>query len=210
MTCIAPSRAVYERLKPGGFYVIVHHAAAAGFGPRDTQSLHRIDPVSVRQELPLSPSTNSGFVGSLLRAVNGSRWPRKVNLDGNAASHRALRLLGTEDPKWKSVVIRCCRYLNNIVEQGHRAIKRRCPTCRYNSARPAPQPGVEAEAVIMINDWDDHPLLNPSECPWPRGSHRAERVAAQVSQAAGPARNPDYWTCRHRSGHAYPASGQAL
>jgi hypothetical protein len=49
-----------------------------------------------------------------------------VNLDGNAASHRALRLLSTEDPKWKAVAVRCCRYLNNVVEQDHRAIKRRC------------------------------------------------------------------------------------
>jgi transposase-like protein len=59
-------------------------------------------------------------------AANRFRWPTTVNLDGNAASHRALRLLGDEDPKWKPVVVRCCRYLNNIVEQDHRAIKRRC------------------------------------------------------------------------------------
>ena len=59
-------------------------------------------------------------------AVNRFRWPTTVNLDGNAATHRALRLLGDEDPKWKPVVVRCCRYLNNIVEQDHRAIKRRC------------------------------------------------------------------------------------
>lgn len=43
--------AVYERLKPGGSYVIVDHAAAAGSGTSDTQSLHRIDPASVRQEV---------------------------------------------------------------------------------------------------------------------------------------------------------------
>jgi transposase-like protein len=53
-------------------------------------------------------------------------WPSKVNLDGNAASHRALRLLGQEHPRWKAVVVRGRRYLNNIVEQDHRAIKRRC------------------------------------------------------------------------------------
>lgn len=53
-------------------------------------------------------------------------WPRKINLDGNAASHRALRLLRRQDPRWRSVVVRCRRYLNNIVEQDHRAIKRRC------------------------------------------------------------------------------------
>ena len=45
------NRAVYERLKPGGSYVIVDHAAAAGSGTSDTQSLHRIDPASVREEV---------------------------------------------------------------------------------------------------------------------------------------------------------------
>jgi len=45
------NRAVYRRLKPGGSYVIVDHAAAAGAGTSDTQSLHRIDPASVRQEV---------------------------------------------------------------------------------------------------------------------------------------------------------------
>jgi transposase-like protein len=59
-------------------------------------------------------------------ATNRDRWPATVNLDGNAASHRALRLLGNEDPKWKAVRVRCCRYLNNVVEQDHRAIKQRC------------------------------------------------------------------------------------
>lgn len=45
------NRAVYERLKPGGYYVIVDHAAAAGTGTGDAQSLHRIDPASVREEV---------------------------------------------------------------------------------------------------------------------------------------------------------------
>jgi len=45
------NRAVYERLKPGGFYVIVDHAAVAGSGTSDTQSLHRIDPATVREEV---------------------------------------------------------------------------------------------------------------------------------------------------------------
>jgi transposase-like protein len=66
------------------------------------------------------------------------RWPRKLNLDGNAASHRALRLLRQENPRWQRVVIRSCRYLNNIVEQDHRAIKRRCaPKLALKSFRTA-------------------------------------------------------------------------
>jgi len=45
------NQAVYERLKPGGSYVIVDHAAAVGAGTSDAQSLHRIDPASVREEV---------------------------------------------------------------------------------------------------------------------------------------------------------------
>ena len=66
------------------------------------------------------------------------RPPQKVNLDGNAASHRALRLLRKENPNLHGVVIRSSRYLNNIVEQDHRAIKRRCaPMLSLKSFRTA-------------------------------------------------------------------------
>jgi predicted methyltransferase len=50
-TADAFNRVVYERLKPGGRYIVVDHAAAAGSGTSDTQSLHRIDPASVRDEV---------------------------------------------------------------------------------------------------------------------------------------------------------------
>jgi predicted methyltransferase len=45
------NRAVYERLKSGGYYVIVDHATAAGLGMSNAQALHRIDPASVREEV---------------------------------------------------------------------------------------------------------------------------------------------------------------
>jgi hypothetical protein len=47
-------------------------------------------------------------------------------LDGNRQSHSALRLLRREHPKWKYVLVRTSQYLNNLIEQDHRAIKRRC------------------------------------------------------------------------------------
>lgn len=50
-TAAAFNRAVHERLKPGGRYVIVDHAAAVGAGTSAAQSLHRIDPASVRAEV---------------------------------------------------------------------------------------------------------------------------------------------------------------
>jgi predicted methyltransferase len=45
------NRAVYGRLRSGGYYVIVDHATAAGVGMSNAQSLHRIDPASVREEV---------------------------------------------------------------------------------------------------------------------------------------------------------------
>jgi predicted methyltransferase len=45
------NRSVFERLKAGGSYVIVDHAAAVGAGTSDAQSLHRIEPASVRKEV---------------------------------------------------------------------------------------------------------------------------------------------------------------
>lgn len=50
-TAAAFNRAVHERLRPGGSYVIVDHAAAADTGTSVAQTLHRIDPASVREEV---------------------------------------------------------------------------------------------------------------------------------------------------------------
>jgi predicted methyltransferase len=48
---------VFNALKPGGVYIVIDHAAAAGSGVRDTSTLHRIDPAAVKEEL-----TAVGFV----------------------------------------------------------------------------------------------------------------------------------------------------
>jgi predicted methyltransferase len=50
-TAAAFNRAVYERLKPGGAYVIVDHAAAVGTKTSEAQSLHRIEAAAVRAEV---------------------------------------------------------------------------------------------------------------------------------------------------------------
>jgi predicted methyltransferase len=50
-------RAVYDALKPGGVFIVEDHAAAGGSGARDTETLHRIDPELVKQEV-----TSVGFV----------------------------------------------------------------------------------------------------------------------------------------------------
>jgi predicted methyltransferase len=48
---------IYNALKPGGLFIVEDHAAAPGSGARDTNTLHRIDPELVKQEV-----TSVGFV----------------------------------------------------------------------------------------------------------------------------------------------------
>ncbi len=42
------NKAAFAALKHGGIYLVIDHAAAAGSGARDTATLHRIDPASVK------------------------------------------------------------------------------------------------------------------------------------------------------------------
>jgi predicted methyltransferase len=51
------NKMVFDDLKPGGLYVVLDHAAQAGSGGRDTKTLHRIDPATVKAEV-----TAAGFV----------------------------------------------------------------------------------------------------------------------------------------------------
>jgi predicted methyltransferase len=50
------NKAIFDALKPGGVFVVLDHAAADGSGLRDTNTLHRIDPASVKAEV-----TAAGF-----------------------------------------------------------------------------------------------------------------------------------------------------
>ncbi|HUA77038.1 MAG TPA: class I SAM-dependent methyltransferase [Acetobacteraceae bacterium] len=47
----AVNKAIYDALKPGGIYIVLDHAAEAGSGLRDTDTLHRIDEAAVKKEV---------------------------------------------------------------------------------------------------------------------------------------------------------------
>jgi predicted methyltransferase len=47
----ALNKAIFAALKPGGVYFILDHAAEPGSGARDTNTLHRIDEETVKQEV---------------------------------------------------------------------------------------------------------------------------------------------------------------
>lgn len=51
------NRQVFKALKPGGLFVVIDHVAEAGSGMRDTDTLHRIDPATVKAQV-----TAAGFV----------------------------------------------------------------------------------------------------------------------------------------------------
>jgi predicted methyltransferase len=53
---VAFNKSIFNSLKPGGLYVVLDHSAEAGSGLRDTNTLHRIDPDVVKQEV-----TAAGF-----------------------------------------------------------------------------------------------------------------------------------------------------
>jgi predicted methyltransferase len=50
------NRQVYRALKPGGVFIVIDHAAEAGSGMRDTDTLHRIDAAIVKKQV-----TAAGF-----------------------------------------------------------------------------------------------------------------------------------------------------
>jgi predicted methyltransferase len=56
LSMLAVNNAIFNALKPGGVYFVLDHAAEAGSGARDTNTLHRIDEESVKNEV-----TSVGF-----------------------------------------------------------------------------------------------------------------------------------------------------
>jgi predicted methyltransferase len=47
----ALNKRFFDALKPGGVYLFIDHVAETGSGLRDTESLHRIDPLRMRREI---------------------------------------------------------------------------------------------------------------------------------------------------------------
>ena len=47
----ALNKAIFDALKPGGLFLVIDHVAEAGSGLRDTETLHRIDPIRMKNEI---------------------------------------------------------------------------------------------------------------------------------------------------------------
>lgn len=78
--------------------------------------------------------------------------PRVINVDQNAAYSVAVKSLKAEGHLSRRCHLRQCRYLNNIVEQSHRPIKRRLRLAMgYGSFWTAWRTVQGIEAMNMIN-----------------------------------------------------------
>ena len=82
----------------------------------------------------------------------GNPSSRVINVDKNPAYPVAVRELKAEGVLSKRSRLRQCRYLNNIVEQDHRTVKRRARLAMgYRSFRSAWKTLQGIEAMHMIN-----------------------------------------------------------
>lgn len=90
------NRAVFAALKPGGYYVVVDHAAAVGSGVSATNTLHRVDPAVVKAEV-----TAAGFVFDGESAVlsNAADDHSRIVFDPSVRGHTDQFALRFRKPK---------------------------------------------------------------------------------------------------------------
>jgi transposase-like protein len=84
-------------------------------------------------------------------AASGNAMPRVMNVDKNPAYPAAVEELKAEKTLPRRVRLRQCKYLNNIVEQDHRMVKKRVWLAKgYGAFRTAWRTLQGIEAVHMI------------------------------------------------------------
>jgi len=85
----------------------------------------------------------------LNKAIKFQKKPSKINIDKSGANKAGIRIYNQENQK--RIKIRQCKYLNNIVEQDHRFIKKKIrPMLGFKSFRSARITLGGIETVHMI------------------------------------------------------------
>ena len=83
--------------------------------------------------------------------ASGSAMPRVMNVDKNPAYPAAVEALKAEGAIPRRVGLRQCKYLNNVIEQDHRAVKKRVWLAKgYGSFQSAWRTLQGIETVNMI------------------------------------------------------------
>ena len=83
--------------------------------------------------------------------ASGNPMPRVINVDKKPAHPAALEALKTDGQIPRRVVLRQCKYLNNVIEQDHRTVKKRVWLAKgYGTFQSAWRTLQGIEAVNMI------------------------------------------------------------
>jgi len=98
----------------------------------------------------------------LNKAIGNNGKPRVVNIDKSGSNFTAIRAVNRRNFWKKNVKIRQCKYLNNVVEQDHRTIKRRIYiTTGFKEFESAQRTLAGIEIINIIRkDQIDQPLLS--------------------------------------------------
>jgi len=86
-----------------------------------------LDKAGATIDFYLSPERDAAAAKQFFRKALGANHPRPrvINVDGNPSYPKVVRELKQERKLGRRCRCRTCPYLNNIVEQDHRAVKRR-------------------------------------------------------------------------------------
>ena len=88
------------------------------------------------------------------KAIGNNGDPRVVNIDKSGSNKSALQSVNKRSLRFKKIRMRQCNYLNNLVEQDHRRVKRRIVNYtgfkEFESAQRT-LAGIEVVNVIMKN-----------------------------------------------------------
>jgi len=92
------------------------------------------------------------------KAIGNNARPSVVNIDKSGANKSALWVVNRRSCSTKKIKIRSCKYLNNIVEQDHRTVKRRIKIStgfkEFESAKRTLS-GIEVVHIIRKNQISD-------------------------------------------------------
>ena len=91
------------------------------------------------------------------KAMENNGRPKKVNIDKSGSNNAALEACNKGVKKKRKITIRQIKYLNNIIEQDHRFIKKRTkPMLGFKSFRSAKITLAGIESVRMIQKGQVH------------------------------------------------------
>jgi putative transposase len=95
-------------------------------GGKDRYLYRAVDKFGNKVDFLLTKRRMKGSAQKFLnKAIGNNSKPRVINIDKSGANKSGIRSINRELLTVKKIKIRQCKYLNNIVEQDHRNIKRR-------------------------------------------------------------------------------------